>query len=246
MSDSLMKCIKQVISVCVFCSVMLCGCIVSDGYTYDISTEEYETDYSTVYAEIISFNGFKNKEYQSELNMSIESDVTAAVEEFDVLAQQTAEVLPQGVRSAFKITQNVKRNSEVLSFIEEHYIFTGGAHGSTSWFPRTIDTTSESPHVLSLGELFTDDNYLERINSEIERMVENNPDKYSELWEQPVVTEDNEGNFYLTEQDLVIFFPPYTLSYYAKGFIEFPIKLSELDCLIGPLSGKEEGETTCE
>ena len=35
--------------------------------------------------------------------------------------------------------------------------------------------------------------------------------------------------FYMTDEDLVIFFPPYVLSYYAKGFIEFPLRLTELN-----------------
>ena len=59
-------------------------------------------------------------------------------------------------------------------------------------------------------------------------MIEENPDIYSELWEEPHITADNKNRFYMTDTELVIFFPPYELSYYAKGFVEFKIPLEEL------------------
>lgn len=49
---------------------------------------------------------------------------------------------------------------------------------------------------------------------------------------KPVITEEDQNNYYITDEDLVIFFPPYTLSYYAKGFIEFDIKLTEIEGMI--------------
>ena len=48
----------------------------------------------------------------------------------------------------------------------------------------------------------------------------------------PLITEDTENNYYITDEDLVIFFPPYTLSYYAKGFIEFNIRLTEIEGML--------------
>ena len=35
-----------------------------------------------------------------------------------------------------------------------------------------------------------------------------------------------------TDEDLVIFFSPYELSYYAKGFIEFPVRMTELNGIL--------------
>lgn len=210
-------------------ALVLCGCSFNDGYGITIKKEEQESDYSTVYAEILEFRGIKNKEYQSQLNISIEDTVEDAIHQFDSIAQEAKENLPAGVKSSLYITQKVKRNTnDFVSFIMEHYIFTGGAHGTTSWYPRTVDVTSDNPHDLTLGELFTVDDYLDKINGIIKNKVEANPDIYSELWEEPIVTKENENRFYLTDDSLVIFFPPYELSYYAKGFIEFPIELKEL------------------
>ena len=214
--------------------ILFSGCaMLSSGYGIEIKKEEQETDYSSVYAEIIEFSGFKNKEYQSELNLELSDEVADAISSFDALAFEASETLPLGVKSTLNITQKVRRNSDdIISFITENYIYTGGAHGSTAWYPKTIDVASDEPHVLSLGELFSDSDYLKKLNSIINTMVESNPDKYSELWAKPEVTAENEWRFYMTVSDLVIFFPPYELSYYAKGFIEFPIPLSELNPIL--------------
>lgn len=216
------------------CMILFTAGCSSDG-SYDVTkkSDEFETDYSSVYAETISFGGMENSAYQSELNMSIENDVSAAVNEFDTLADEASENLPDGVKAAFKITQEIKRNSDgFISFIETHYIYSGGAHGNISWFPRNIDVLSPTPHNLELKELFNDDGYRETINRMIDELVEKHPDKYNELWEKPEINDENENNFYITDNELVIYFPPYTLSYYAKGFVEFPIRLSEISGML--------------
>ena len=215
-------------------TLLLCGCtIFGDGYKIKINKEEQESNYSSVYAEVIEFDGFKNKEYESELNMSVQKDVEDAITQFDALAIEASKTSPKGIKSALNIKQHIKRNSsDIISFISEHYIYTGGAHGTTSWYPRTVDVISDNPHNLQLSELFSDKEYMTKLNAMIDIMVKENPDKYSELWEKPVITADNENRFYMTDADLVIFFPPYELSYYAKGFIEFPIPLEKLNPIL--------------
>lgn len=222
-------------------AIILSGCtIFNDSYGVKIHKEEQETDYSSVYAEVIEFDGFKNREYESQLNLSIEDDVTRAIKGFDALAVEAKETLPKGVKSALNITQKVKRNTtDIISFITEIYTYTGGAHGTTVWEPKTIDVTSENPHNLKLGELFSDKEYLSKLNAIIQGMVKEDSEKYGELWAKPEVTAENENRFYMTDTELVIFFPPYELSYYAKGFIEFPIPLDELNPIL-----KERYKTT--
>lgn len=216
-----------------FVMIIVSGCTPKDGYRTKISKEEYETDYSTVYAEIIEFDGFSNREYQSELNLSIQKEVGEAIKKFDSLAQEGAADMPKGIKSALYLTQNVKRNKiGLISFVEEEYVYLGGAHGLTSWNPKTIDTEAENPHVLELSELFVDEGYINEINRNIDLLIEKEPEKYSELWADPHINGD--ADFYLTDEDLVIFYPPYELSYYAKGFIEFPIRLSVISGYLKP------------
>ncbi|MDD6763786.1 MAG: DUF3298 and DUF4163 domain-containing protein [Clostridiales bacterium] len=218
---------------------LFCGCSADGEYNVLITKEEQETDYSTVYAEVIAFGGFANKEYEETLNAEIENNISAAIGEFDQLAQENAQSMPPGIKSDLHITQSVKRNSGgIISFVTENYTYFGGAHGNTVWYPQTIDIRQEAPHNMELSELFKDEAYIEKINNLIDVMVKENPDKYSELWAEPHITEKTKYEYYLTDEELVIWFPPYELSYYAKGFIEFPIRLTELSGLL-----KEEYRT---
>lgn len=213
--------------------ILLSGCASNGTLKYKINKEEQETEYSTVYAEIIEISGLKDKEFQSDFNLSVADGVNNAIKQFNALAQEAQPELPAGIKSALYITQSIKRNSGgIMSFVEEDYIYLGGAHGLTSWYPKTIDGTGEKTRVSKLGDLFCDKEYMAKLNVIIERMVEENSDKYSELWAKPEITDKNENRFYLTDTELVIFFPPYELSYYAKGFIEFPIPLSDLNPIL--------------
>lgn len=216
-------------------AAVVCGCSAVHGISWETAADEFETDYSSVYAERIIFKGMEDEQYESGLNMSVDEDVTQAVNEFDAMAQAAATEIPENIKSIFKVTQKIKRcKGDFISLIEEHYIYIGGAHGSTAWFPRNIYIGDETPHNLSLGDLFEDERYLEKINTIIKRMTEEESEKYSELWDEPIVVEETENRFYITDNDIVIFFPPYTLSYYAKGFIEYPIKLTEIEGLLKP------------
>ena len=215
--------------------ILICGCSKDGGYTVKTLTDEAETDYSMVYAETLEFGGFENKEYQSKLNEELLGDVKNIIGEFDKTAKEASESLPEGVKAALNITQRVTLNKNgIISFITEDYTYLGGAHGTTVWLPYTINVREENPHRLELRELFkTEDDYIDTINRLIDEMVESDPEKYSGLWAEPHINAaDHQNQFYLTDEELVIFFPPYDLSYYAKGFIEFPIRRTELNGLL--------------
>lgn len=209
--------------------MLISGCGNSGTYKESISTEEQETDTTSVYAETISFSGIPDKEYQELLNEQIENDVEGAIEEFHDEAKNAK--LPPGVKAALSIKQNVKRNNGgIISFVTENYTYLGGAHGITSWLPYTINAASDAPRILELRELFEDEEgYIDTINRMIDELVTAKPEEYSELWAEPHITIEDQRQFYMTDEDLVIFFPPYVLSYYAKGFIEFPLRLTELN-----------------
>lgn len=224
--------IKRLVVGVMILAVSGCG-LFADKYGVKITKEEQETEYSSVSAEIIEFNGFKNKEYLSELNLSLQKEIEEAITAFDALALDVKDDLPNGIKSVLTVKQNVKRNSKkIISFVTEQYVYTGGAHGTTLWLPKNINVVSENPHNLKLGELFCDDNYIEKLNVQIARMVKDDPEKYSELWAKPKISKDNEDRFYITDSDIVIYFPPYELSYYAKGFIEFPISFETLNPIL--------------
>lgn len=223
---------RRIVSAAAAAVIMIVSACGENGiYKTEITKEEQETDHSSVYAEIIQFDGFSNAEFESELNEQIASDVRSAIGEFDGLASGASQTLPTGVKAALSIKQSIKRNSGgIISFVTENHTYLGGAHGITAWQPYTANVTSDDPHILELRELFDDEEgYADTVNRMIDELVAQKPEEYSELWAEPHITEENQRDFYLTDEDLVIYFAPYELSYYAKGFIEFPLRLSELN-----------------
>ena len=172
MSDIVRLNMKKRMAAALFAVFILCGCSGDGEYKTKIKKEELESDYSTVYAEIIEFGGFENSEYLSELNMSVMKEVEDSISEFDSLSLESVPSLPAGVKTALHITQHIKRNKGgIISFIEENYTYLGGAHGNTMWIVRTVDARSLSPHNLELSELFTDESYIEKINNLIDKLV---------------------------------------------------------------------------
>ena len=53
-------------------------------------------------------------------------------------------------------------------------------------------------------------------------------EEYKDLWAKPEIKQEHQTDFYIQDDDLVIFFQPYDLSYYARGFVEFRLDLEDL------------------
>lgn len=215
------------IAVC----LVLCGCSSDKTAWVTLTPRQYETDFSAVEAEELSFSGMENTEFEKELNTKLSEEMSSALVGFDSLAQENAPNVTMGNKSVFNNRWHEKNNkNSFLSFVNEQYIYLGGAHGTTSWYPLNADAASGN--TVKLDDLFEDKGYKETLNRLITQMVEENPDTYADLWEKPEIKDYHQTDFYITDTDLVIFFQPYTLSYYARGFVEFPIKLEELSgCL---------------
>lgn len=129
------------------------------------------------------------------------------------------------------LTQKVTLNrSGIVSIVGECHSYTGGVHDNLSRIVKNIDT--KNGRQITFDDLFSDDGYISRINSYIEVLSEQKPEKFSELWKNPIVTK--EQKFYLTPDNIVVFFDPYKLSYYAKGFIEIEIPYDEITSFLNP------------
>ena len=212
--------------ILIFPVLLLCSCTAPGSADIKINNSTYQTDLSDVSAQGIKFSEMKDRVFEEELNSSIASDIDGALVSFDTLASQSSESLRMGNRCVFRLTQEVKYNkNNFVSIIEEHYVYTGGAHGSSRRYPRNIDLLSSK--TVCLADMF-ESGYENTINRMIKEAVDAHPEIYSDLWEQPSLTSNHQKDFYISEDKLVIFFQPYDLSYYAKGYVEFPLKLKDL------------------
>lgn len=213
----------------IIAAALMCLCSCAAGNTKsEKSIKEYETDYSSVKAEIIRFTGMADKEFQDALNAEIEQAVESETVAFDSDASDNAGNVRMGNKCVLEISWDEKYNkNDFLSVVEEKYIYTGGAHGSLVREPRNIDTAGARQ--VRLADLFEDDAYVNTLNRMINELVTEKSGDYKDLWAKPEIQESHQTDFYINDDDkLVIFFQPYELSYYARGFVEFPLPLDEL------------------
>ena len=219
--------IKRVIAA-TLAVVCLSSCAVGGGgVKTDIAVKEYETDYSSVRAEVIEISGLADTEFEDVFNDSVEKNIDSELVAFDTAASEIADELKMGNKCVFQTTWHEKYNkNDFLSLVEERYVYMGGAHGETAWLPRNVDIAASKE--VKLADLFQDSGYVNTLNRLITEEAEENKEEYAELWEKPEIKDSNQTDFYIEGDDLVIFYQPYDLSYYARGFVEFRLPLEEL------------------
>lgn len=203
----------------------LCGCAYG-GADIRLTDESYTTDTSEIHTQGFEISGLKNSEFCNQINSAVKSDIDGAIISFETMVQDSLDSLRMGNRCIMDITQEVCYNeNDFLSVIEEHYVYTGGAHGSRARYPRNYDLAGSTQ--IYLSDLFND-GYKETLNRIISEQEKSDTERYSELWGRPEILKEHETNFYLTPGKLVIFFQPYELSYFAKGYVEFEIPFSQI------------------
>lgn len=206
--------------------LVLCACDLT-GIRSEISTREYETDFSAVHAETIYFSGMKDADFENSINAELEQAVESDVVAFDSEAQASTDKVRMGNKCVLDIKwKEAYNNNDFISVVEEKYIYTGGAHGNTVRIPRNIDLSAKKQ--VQLADLFEDDGYKDTLNRLINERIEEDSEAYKDLWAKPEIKEAHQTDFYIEGDKLVIFFQPYDLSYYARGFVEFPLDTEEL------------------
>lgn len=211
--------LKKIVCVLTL-ALTVSGCSSGQPARISIESSQYETDTASVYTERPVFSFMADKTFQDYLNDEYEKDVTGKTVEFDT--SDDGKPLEGGNKRVLEIKQRTEYNrGSLISIVSEVYIYTGGAHGQSVRSAKTADVRTGG--VLKLSDLFADDGYEDELNRLIMEDVENHPEEYSELWEKPVIKDSSQTDFYLCENGLVIFYQPYDLSYYARGFVDFTI-----------------------
>lgn len=212
--------------VVIIALISLCSCGF-DKIKTEKNIKEYQTDYSDVYAEVIELVGLKNQEFEKEINNAIEKAVEGDLIAFDSEAAKSDNNLRMGNKCVMEITWEEKYSkNDFLSIVEEKYEYMGGAHGKTVRIPKNIDISGGSE--IKLKDLFSDSGYENTLNRMIDELIKEHSEEYKDLWEKPEIKTSHQTDFYIKDGKIVIFFQPYDLSYYARGFVEFPLPLDEL------------------
>ncbi|HHY11904.1 MAG TPA: DUF3298 domain-containing protein [Firmicutes bacterium] len=119
----------------------------------------------------------------------------------------------------------MSNESGIVSILLSDYSYTGGAHGMTVRTGVTVN--AETGRVYEFKDLFkAGSGYVDIINDEIKRQIEQRG--MTELLLSPFETIGPDPNFYIKDDDLVVFFDLYEYTPYAFGFPEFKIPFALL------------------
>lgn len=204
----------------------ICSCHISGIHT-EKNIREYETDFTSVHIETLSIAGLDNVDFENIINETIESEINKDITSFDLQSRESKNELLMGNRCVLEIKyQEMYNQNSFVSLIKERYTYTGGARGSVVRVPKNIDLNASKE--IYLADLFTDNRYEKELNRLIEKEITEHQNEYNDLWSSPKIKPEHQNDFYITDGKLIVFFQPYDLSYYARGFVEFSFDLSEL------------------
>lgn len=213
---------KRIIITVLFLTI-LCGCS-KDSVKIEMKDKIYEGNGYKITMEIpeihddSEFSNNFNSEYITLADKML-NDFSSEAEKSDIS------------NDYLNLKQEIKFNKNgIISIVGNCKAFTDSSHETLSRIVKNIDIKNQRN--ILLNNLFNDNEYITRINSYIEVMMQTNPDNFTGLWKTPVISENQ--NFYITQNGIVIFYNPYELSYYSKGFVEIEIPYEELESYLNP------------
>lgn len=124
-------------------------------------------------------------------------------------------------------------NERFISFTQQGYEYSGGAHGMPYWIAHTFDLHTGEELGLSFFVANEEAEFKDIVTEQFIRMYDVDPDLY---WDDAITivqeSVDFESPFYLKEEGLVIYFGPYELAPYAAGFVEIVVPYENLELFV--------------
>jgi hypothetical protein len=174
----------------------------------------------------------EDKDLQARLNAGLEKAVMDRKETLSKEARDFAlETKKQGfplrpyqLWSDYRVTYN---KNGILSFYNEIYEYTGGAHGMTVRVPYNI--ILESGQNLALKDLFKEGaDYRGIINREISRQIDEKKDMFFTEGDMGFKSIAENQPYFIEEGGMVVYFSLYEIAPYASGIPEFKIPFALL------------------
>ena len=131
------------------------------------------------------------------------------------------------ISSGYSVSYSVPYNNNgIVCIVLDGYIYSGGAHG----YPlrRTLTFDLDKGTLMNLSDLISGDAkaFTELITDEYKRMYDETPEEYwsdsPDFVRKDALNMDN-LNYYITEDSICIYYFPYDLASYARGFVEITI-----------------------
>ena len=197
--------------------LLLCAC--GKGVAITEIDKSYKTESQTATVKIPQLCGLSSKDLENAVNDEFMTVTNELLDKFSEAAKKTGE------QSCFDMqtTEHFNKNG-LLSMVTNYEYFARKSNKSRFRIAKNIDT--KNCIELRLSDLFEDDGYIDALNGLLSDAVAGAPEKYSGLWAKPKLMQ-NQG-FFTDGENLVLYYPPYELSYYERGFVEVPVPIEEL------------------
>lgn len=125
-------------------------------------------------------------------------------------------------------------NDEIISFMQDGYDYYGGAHGMPYRAPFTFDLNSGAKLALRDVVGNSEEDFKAVVLSHVQEIFDAGEE--GEYWDDMMDTAsqytDLDMGYLLTDDGVLLWYDPYLLSSYARGFVEVLIPYSELDMKI--------------
>ena len=196
-------------------ALLLCAC--NSGIDINIEERTYQTGNCETKIKVPEFSCDTAVEFAETVNDIYNKEISVIVDRFITKNSGSENKTELGAD-----TNIMLNNGRIVSAVFEGEAFSGGAHGEKFRVSKTFDFAEGRE--ITLDSLFADDAWQTVADNKMRELAELGEGEYAQLWEMPSVEKLKSENFYLKNNTLVIFFPPYELSYYRRGYVEFEFK----------------------
>lgn len=180
--------------------------------------------YRITYPQIRGANNFNTYNYTRaiELQRRCENELfEEAKQTYEYNKQNGYPIMVYEIISEFVLTYNY---NNIVSLYSDEYVYTGGAHGTTT---RTSQTWNiREGKMLDLCEFFKDNpnyvsNIIKEINEQISRNIEQGNNIYFEDYCCLTSANFRVENYYLYGEYIVIYYQQYDIAPYSSGILNF-------------------------
>ena len=162
---------------------------------------------------------------QNKINITLKQEIYGFKKSIEDIHKESIAIHPTAFKYSGSSSFKYKIIDNVLSVKVNLDQFTGGAHPMT--FIRTYNFDLNTGNILKLEEIFNQEGkkiYKNKINKIITDKMYENPDNYF-IDEFKGINENTQ--YYLDEDNIIIFFQLYEIAPYTAGIPEFKIPYSE-------------------
>ncbi len=129
--------------------------------------------------------------------------------------------------SSLKMESEIKHFDENIAslIIEGECIKNNETHPEKLRYSLCYDF--EGKRLLALSDILGGTDWHNTANNIMKEKVETDSE-YDALWETPTVEILEKENFYIKDGKIVLYYPPYKLSYYNRGFVDFEFSKEDM------------------